>query len=70
LIRECYVNFECRLYDDALVRRYNFFVFEVVKTHVASSPKHPKTLHYRGEGLFMISGRSVGRRKKFRPENL
>jgi flavin reductase (DIM6/NTAB) family NADH-FMN oxidoreductase RutF len=70
LIRECYANFECRLYDDALVSKYNFFIFEVVKAHVASSPKHPETLHYRGEGLFMISGRSVSLRKKFRPENL
>jgi flavin reductase (DIM6/NTAB) family NADH-FMN oxidoreductase RutF len=69
LIRECNANFECRLYDDALVSKYKVFIFEVVKAHVASSPKPPETLHCRGEGLSMISGRSVSLRKKFRAEN-
>ena len=32
LIHECHANFECRLYDDALEDKYNFFVFEVVKS--------------------------------------
>ena len=50
LIAECHVNFECRLHDDALVDRYNFFMFEVVKAHVAPRPKHPETLHYLGDG--------------------
>lgn len=50
LIAECHVNFECRLHDDALVDRYNFFIFEVVKAHVAPRPKHPETLHYLGDG--------------------
>ena len=35
LIAECHANFECRLKDDSLVERYNFFIFEVVKAHVA-----------------------------------
>ena len=48
LIRECHASFECRLHDDALVDRYNFFIFEVVKAHVAASPKRPETLHYTG----------------------
>jgi hypothetical protein len=30
----------------------NFFIFKVVKAHVASSPKHPETLHYTGNGVF------------------
>jgi len=41
-----------------------------VKAHVASSPKYPKTVHYRGQGVFMISGPSISLRKKFKPENL
>lgn len=56
LIRECHSNFECKLVDTKLVNKYNFFIFEVVKAHVASSPKWPKTIHYRGNGLFMVSG--------------
>src|SRR5215469_18629688 len=38
LIVECHANFECRLADDALVHKYNFFIFEVLKAHVAKSP--------------------------------
>jgi flavin reductase (DIM6/NTAB) family NADH-FMN oxidoreductase RutF len=70
LIRECHANFECRLHDDALVDRYNFFVFEVVKAHAATSPRHPETLHYTGDGVFMVSGRIIDRRALFRPEML
>jgi flavin reductase (DIM6/NTAB) family NADH-FMN oxidoreductase RutF len=67
LVRECHANFECRLYDDALVDKYNFFIFEVVKAHVAASPRHPETLHYTGDGVFMVSGRIISRRSLFRP---
>jgi flavin reductase (DIM6/NTAB) family NADH-FMN oxidoreductase RutF len=70
LIRECHANFECRLADDRLVDKYNFFIFQVLKAHVAPSPKHPKTLHYTGDGVFMISGKIVSRRSQFRPEML
>jgi flavin reductase (DIM6/NTAB) family NADH-FMN oxidoreductase RutF len=67
LIRECHANFECRLHDDALVERYNFFIFEVVKAHVAVTPKHPETLHYTGDGVFMLAGKIISRRSLFRP---
>ncbi len=67
LIRECHASFECRLHDDALVERYNVFIFEVVKAHVAASPKHPKTLHYTGDGVFMVAGGIIDRKKLFKP---
>jgi len=70
LIRECHASFECRLHDDALVEKYNFFIFEVVKAHVAASPKHPETLHYTGDGVFMVSGKIISRRSQFRLEML
>jgi flavin reductase (DIM6/NTAB) family NADH-FMN oxidoreductase RutF len=70
LIRECHANFECRLYDDALVETYNFFIFEVVEAHVAASPKHPETLHYLGGGQFMTAGKIISRRSLFRPDML
>jgi hypothetical protein len=57
LIVECHANFEYRLADDALVDKHNFFICEVVKAHVAKSPKHPETLHYEGDGVFMVSAR-------------
>jgi flavin reductase (DIM6/NTAB) family NADH-FMN oxidoreductase RutF len=67
LIGECHANFECRLHDDVLVDKYNFFIFEVVKAHVAQRPKHPETLHYTGEGVFVVSGKAISRKALFRP---
>ncbi len=66
LIGECHASFECRLHDDALIRRYDFFIFEVVKAHAAHRPKHPETLHYTGDGVFMVAGRIIDRRSQFR----
>ncbi|NEW88723.1 flavin reductase family protein [Rhodopseudomonas sp. WA056] len=67
LIAECHAAFECRLHDDALVDKYNFFIFEVVKAHVAPRPKHPQTLHYTGDGVFMVAGKTISRKSLFRP---
>src|SRR5258705_1192154 len=70
LIKECYANFECILADGRLISRYGLFIWEVVKAHVAVFPKYPQTLHYRGEGVFMVAGRSINLRNKFKPQNL
>ena len=71
LIAECYANFECRVADGRLVERYNFFILEVVRAHVATAPRYPRTIHYRGDGVFMISGENTSRyRRLFRPELL
>ena len=70
LIDECHANFECRLYDTALINKYSFFIFEVVKAHVAISPKNIETLHYTGDGKFMLSGKTISKRALFKPELL
>jgi flavin reductase (DIM6/NTAB) family NADH-FMN oxidoreductase RutF len=70
LIKECYANFECRLADDSMIAKHGIFIWEVVKAHVATTPKYPKTLHYRGEGVFMLSGGSINMRRKFKSQNL
>ena len=71
LIAECFASFECRLADARLMERYNFFIFEVVKAHVAASPRFPKTIHYRGDGLFMIAGPTTSRyRRRCKPSML
>ena len=70
MIAECYANFECRLYDGSRIEKYNFFIWEVVKAHVAPSVKHPKTIHYKGEGEFRVAGDTIDLAKKFRPEYL
>ena len=71
LIGECHANFECKLIDASLIDKYSLFVLEVVKAHVARSPRWPRTLHYRGGGAFMLSGANTTRwRKLFKPEML
>ena len=70
LIQECYANFECRLYDGRQIAKHGLFIWECVKAHVATSPKRPETMHYRGDGEFMVSGRSLNLRRKFKPGNL
>ena len=71
LIAECYANFECKLVDSSLINKYSLFVWEVVKAHVATSPKYPRTIHYRGDGVFMVSGANTSRyRKLFKSQNL
>ena len=67
LIAQCYANLECKLVDGRLRDTYNFFIFEVVKAHAPAAPKYPKTIHYRGDGRFMVSGRSLNLRSLFRP---
>jgi flavin reductase (DIM6/NTAB) family NADH-FMN oxidoreductase RutF len=71
LIAECFASFECHLADARLVDKYNFFVWEVVKAHVARAPRFPKTIHYRGDGLFMLSGPTTARwRRRFKRHTL
>ena len=68
LIKECFANFECKLIDSSLIKKYSLFIFEVVKAHVATTPKFPKTIHYRGDGIFMIAGENTTKYKKlFKP---
>lgn len=64
-IAECYANLECQVVDTRLIKDYNFFVLEIVKAQIATTPKFPQTLHYHGEGVFMVSGKLLRRSKKF-----
>ncbi len=71
LIGECWASFECRLHDSRLVERYNFFIFKVVRAHVAKHPRVPRTIHYRGDGEFMLAGPETRKyRRLFRPDYL
>ena len=62
-IRECHAQFECRLHDDSLVERYDFFVWEVVAARAQARPRHPETLHYKGNGTFMVAGKVIRRQR-------
>lgn len=69
MIAECYASFECRVYDDRMIDDFGFFIFEIVAAHVADV-EAPRTIHYRGDGTFMIAGSERHFRHRFRPENL
>jgi len=70
LIKECYANYECKVVDTQLLAGYNFFILEVVKAQAAVYPAYPKTVHYRGEGVFMVAGKNIALPGKFKPQNL
>ena len=70
LIKECYANLECKLFDASWANKYSLFIFKVVKAHAPLSPKYPKTIHYRGDGQFMIAGERLNLRRFFKPEML
>lgn len=70
IIKECFANLECRVKDTKMISSYNFFIFEVVKAHAPVAPKYPKTFHYTGDGVFMLSGKHVSKKSLFKPENL
>jgi len=70
LIAQCPVSLECVLKDARLVRSYDFFIFEVVAAYAAGTPKYPRTIHYQGEGRFMVAGREMNLKSRFRPEML
>jgi hypothetical protein len=42
----------------------------VIKAHAPARPKYPKTIHYRGDGQFMVAGGSLNLRRLFRPDML
>jgi flavin reductase (DIM6/NTAB) family NADH-FMN oxidoreductase RutF len=59
LIAECYVNLECKVIDMKLADKYNLFVMEVVQAWITPGIKHPRTLHHRGKGVFMVAGKEI-----------
>ena len=70
LIAECFANLECKLFDAKLVNKYNVFILEVVSARAATSPRYPRTLHYYGDGIFRVPGKTLNLRRRFKPEML
>ena len=68
LIAECYANFNCKPAQVAGNSKGGFFILECVQAHVAASPKLPETLHCRGNGEFMVSGRTISRKSLMKPQ--
>ena len=59
LIDECYANLECKVIDAKLALKYNIFICEVVKAWIDRSQKHPRTIHHRGGGTFVVDGKTI-----------
>jgi flavin reductase (DIM6/NTAB) family NADH-FMN oxidoreductase RutF len=66
LIEECSASLECRVVDTSMVSKYAFFVLEVLKAWVEPGTKHPRTIHHRGYGSFMVAGETIKLRSKMR----
>lgn len=59
MIAECYANLECKVVDTKMVSKYNIFILEVVKAWIATSKQKQRTLHHKGNGLFVIDGKEI-----------
>jgi flavin reductase (DIM6/NTAB) family NADH-FMN oxidoreductase RutF len=59
MIDECFANLECKVVDDRMAARYNFFILEVVRAWIDPSQKNPRTIHHQGKGVFMIGGKTI-----------
>ncbi len=66
LVKECFVNLECRVTNDDLVGRYGLFILRVVKAWHDPRKKRSKTLHHHGFGEFRIDGRVIRLPSKMR----
>jgi flavin reductase (DIM6/NTAB) family NADH-FMN oxidoreductase RutF len=59
LIAECFANFECRVVDTSLVKKYDIFVLEVVNAWIDPRKKRPRTIHHHGYGNFVVDGKTI-----------
>jgi len=59
LIGECYANLECKVIDTRMTARYGLFILEVLKAWIDPTRKHPRTIHHRGRGIFMVAGKTI-----------
>lgn len=66
LVAECFANLECKVVDVRLARKYNLFVLEVLKARIDPAQKHPKTMHHRGYGEFVVDGQIIKLKSRMR----
>ena len=66
LIKECYASLECQVVDARMAVRHNFFILQVLKAWVDRSREHPRTIHHRGRGVFMVAGKTIRLRSKMK----
>jgi flavin reductase (DIM6/NTAB) family NADH-FMN oxidoreductase RutF len=59
MIDECYANLECKVIDQRMAARYNFFILEVVRAWTDPRKKNPRMIHHLGKGVFRVSGKTI-----------
>jgi flavin reductase (DIM6/NTAB) family NADH-FMN oxidoreductase RutF len=64
LVAECFANFECRLKDSSMAKKYNLFILEVVKAWIDPGKTLPKTIHHLAADKFMVAGRTISVKSK------
>ena len=70
LIRECYANFECKLVDTSLIQQIQPVCVRGGEGACRDLAALSRTIHYRGDGRFMVSGKEVDYARYFKPEML
>ncbi|MEW6571227.1 MAG: flavin reductase [Nitrospirota bacterium] len=59
LISECYASLECKVVDEKMVAKCNFFILEVLKAWIDPTRKDPRTVHHCGRGVLMVAGETI-----------
>jgi len=66
LVKECFVNLECKVTDTRFVDPYGLFILEVLKAWIDPKQKNPKTIHHRGYGAFAVDGATIKLKSRMR----
>jgi flavin reductase (DIM6/NTAB) family NADH-FMN oxidoreductase RutF len=61
LIKECYVNIECKITD--YIKKHNIFVVKGVNAWVDSRRKEKRLIHAIGDGTFVADGEKLNYRR-------
>jgi flavin reductase (DIM6/NTAB) family NADH-FMN oxidoreductase RutF len=59
LVVECFANLECHVIDTSLVAKFEIFILEVVRAWIDPTQEHPKTIHHKGYGNFVVDGKTI-----------
>jgi flavin reductase (DIM6/NTAB) family NADH-FMN oxidoreductase RutF len=61
LVKECYVNIECRVVD--YIKKHGIFIVDAVQAWVDTQRKDKRFFHAIGDGRFIIDGQKVSHRR-------
>jgi flavin reductase (DIM6/NTAB) family NADH-FMN oxidoreductase RutF len=61
LIKECIANIECRVSDH--IKKHDIFVLDAIQAWVDDDRKERRTIHARGDGMFIVDGRTINYRE-------